>query len=84
MAIFESGGRFVLDSADQVKDLPTKNVVVGSIAVIADTSGTQYMFNNAHEWVAYKPGSGSGGGGDDDPDYVDGDETWVIRGEPDI
>jgi hypothetical protein len=42
---------FILDSEDDVKDLPThKKVHVGSTALVIPT-GTLYMLNGSHEWV---------------------------------
>lgn len=42
---------FLLDSEDDVKDLPAHNKVhVGSTALVIPT-GTLYMLNSLHQWV---------------------------------
>ena len=41
---------FLLDSEDDVKDLPTKKIHVGSMAMVIPT-GAIYMLNGLSEWV---------------------------------
>lgn len=82
ISYFESHGRFVIDSEEDVANLPTKNIPVGSIAIVADTSQKQFIMNNARNWVEYVPadsgGGSGGGGGGGGGDHVDGDETLII------
>lgn len=56
---------FILDSEDDVKDLPTHSKVhVGSTALVIPT-GTLYMLNGSHEWVEV------GGKGSVNPNPID-------------
>ena len=85
---------FAIDSISDVYMLPTAHASgkddlelstpcrLGSLATVID-DGSRLVLNGNDEWVEDQS-SGGGGGGDDDPDYVDDDEMWVIRGEPDI
>ena len=41
---------FLLDSEDDVKDLPTKKIHVGSMAMVIPT-GSIYVLNGLSEWV---------------------------------
>jgi hypothetical protein len=51
---------FLLDSEDDVKDLPTKKIHVGSMAMVIPT-GAIYILNGFSEWVKISGSSGSNG-----------------------
>ena len=53
---------FILDSVDDIKNLPT-NIRVGSTALIIPTAEI-YMLNNSKIWVEIGTESGSGEGSD--------------------
>lgn len=42
---------FILDSVEDVKDLPTTKIRIGSTALVI-SSGDLYMFNGEGNWVA--------------------------------
>lgn len=52
---------YLIDSKEDLKDLPTKTIRIGSTALIIP-DGILYILNGHHEWVEFG-GSSSGGGG---------------------
>ncbi len=52
---------FIVDSAEEVQNLPTKKIGVGSTAIVI-SDGSIYIFNGSHKWVLFSHVGGSGGG----------------------
>ena len=47
---------FLLDTVEDVKNLPTKNMKTGSTAVVISTGDT-YIFNGNKQWVLFNKSS---------------------------
>lgn len=76
---------FVIDTEQDLKEIPLGTVYPGSTAIILESSA-RYMLNNKREWVQLSSssgGSGNGSGGSDNP-YPDNpgvslDGGWVTE-----
>lgn len=60
--------KYIVDTANDILELPTKDAAPGSLAFVIDNSN-YYMLNHQGQWKKVNLGAGSGtGGGGDTPD----------------
>lgn len=59
--------KYIVDTANDILELPTKDAAPGSLAFVIDNSN-YYMLNHQGQWKKVNLSAGSGGGGGDTPD----------------
>ena len=50
---YNANGVYIIDSDDDVVNLPTDGVSPGYVAIVADETAHMYMLNNDHQWMPF-------------------------------